>query len=79
MSATSDCDPLASKVTTLGGMPGQAGSPRNGNVLRNSTFSKLKKKKSVWINPEDQNKNTQHKQSWNVLESQKEQEGVRQL
>lgn len=35
MSATSDCDLLASKVTTLGGMPGQAGSPRNGNVLRN--------------------------------------------
>ncbi|KAM7245357.1 hypothetical protein CapIbe_003883 [Capra ibex] len=75
VSATSDCDLLASKVTTLGGMPGQAGSPRNGNVLRNKYLFQAEEEKSVWINPEDQNKNTQHKQSWNVLESQERARG----
>ncbi|XP_068828402.1 protein phosphatase 1 regulatory subunit 3A [Capricornis sumatraensis] len=75
VSATSDCDLLASKVTTLGGMPGQAGSPRNGNILRNKYLFQAEEEKPVWINPEDQNKNTQHKQSWNVLESQERARG----
>ncbi|KAB0375919.1 hypothetical protein FD755_012562 [Muntiacus reevesi] len=75
VSATSDCDLSASKGTSLGGMPGQAGSPRNGNVLRNKYLIQAEEEKSVWINPEDQNKNTQHKQSWNVLESQERARG----
>ncbi|KAB0343618.1 hypothetical protein FD754_020544 [Muntiacus muntjak] len=75
VSATSDCDLSASKGTSLGGMPGQAGSPRNGNVLRNKHLFQTEEEKSVWINPEDQNKNTQHKQSWNVLESQERARG----
>ncbi|XP_061022329.1 protein phosphatase 1 regulatory subunit 3A [Dama dama] len=75
VSATSDCDLSASKGTSLGGMPGQAGSPRNGNVLRNKYLFQAEEEKSVWINPEDQNKNTQHKQSWNVLESQERARG----
>ena len=75
VSAASDCDLSASKGTSLGGMPGQAGSPRNGNVLRNKYLFQAEEEKSVWINPEDQNKNTQHKQSWNVLESQERARG----
>ncbi|ELR53697.1 Protein phosphatase 1 regulatory subunit 3A [Bos mutus] len=75
VSATSDSDLSASKGTALGGMPGQAGSPRNANVLRNKYLFQAEEEKSVWINPEDQNKNTQHKQSWNVLESQERARG----
>ncbi|XP_055276818.1 protein phosphatase 1 regulatory subunit 3A [Moschus berezovskii] len=75
VSATSDCDLSASKGTALGGMSGQTGSPRNGNVLRNKYLFQAEEEKSVWINPEDQNKNTQHKQSWNVLESQERARG----
>ncbi|XP_028345647.1 protein phosphatase 1 regulatory subunit 3A isoform X2 [Physeter macrocephalus] len=67
---TSDLDLSASEGTILGGMPGQACLPRNRNVLRNEYLFQVEEEKSAWINPEDQNKNTQHKQSWNVLESQ---------
>ncbi|XP_057586194.1 protein phosphatase 1 regulatory subunit 3A [Hippopotamus amphibius kiboko] len=67
---SSDCDLLTTEGTTLGGIPGQACSPRTGNVLRNEYLSQVEEEKSAWIKPEDQNKNTQHKQTWNVLESQ---------
>ncbi|XP_061053937.1 protein phosphatase 1 regulatory subunit 3A [Eubalaena glacialis] len=67
---TSDLDLSTSEGTILGGMPGQACLPRNRNVLRNEYLFQVEEEKSAWINPEDQNKNTQHKQSWNVLESQ---------
>ncbi|XP_025785713.1 protein phosphatase 1 regulatory subunit 3A [Puma concolor] len=57
--------------TTFGGMPDQVCSQRNGKVLRNGCLFHVEEEKSGWINPEDQNKNAQHKQSWNVLESQR--------
>ncbi|XP_004677012.1 PREDICTED: protein phosphatase 1 regulatory subunit 3A [Condylura cristata] len=63
-------DLLTSEVTTVGEIPDQVCSPRNGNVLRNDYISQVEKEKSDWTNPENQNKNTQHKQIWNVLESQ---------
>ncbi|XP_004382674.1 protein phosphatase 1 regulatory subunit 3A [Trichechus manatus latirostris] len=56
--------------TTLGGMPGQVCSPRNENSFKNDYPFQVVEEKSDCINPEDQNKNTQHKHSWNVLESQ---------
>ncbi|KAG8508506.1 Protein phosphatase 1 regulatory subunit 3A, partial [Galemys pyrenaicus] len=61
---------LASEGTNLGQTLGQVCSPRNGNVLRNDSVFQVEKEKSDWTNPEDQNKNTQQKQIWNVLESQ---------
>ncbi|XP_017527536.3 protein phosphatase 1 regulatory subunit 3A [Manis javanica] len=65
-----ELDLSTSEGTTLGGMPGQVCSPKNGNVLRNDYFFQVEEEKSDWINPEVQNKKTQHKQSWNVLEIQ---------
>ncbi|KAK2496431.1 hypothetical protein MC885_010003, partial [Smutsia gigantea] len=65
-----ELDLSTSEGTTLGGMPGQVCSPKNGNVLRNDYFFQVEEEKSDCINPEVQNKKTQHKQSWNVLESQ---------
>ncbi|XP_032161444.1 protein phosphatase 1 regulatory subunit 3A [Mustela erminea] len=65
-------DLLTSEGTTLGGMRGQVCSPRSGNVLRNDCLFQVEEEKSDWINREDQNKNAQQKQSWNVLESQRE-------
>lgn len=62
---------LTSYGTALGGMPDQVCSPRNEKVLRNDCLFQVEEEKSDWINREDQNKNTQHKQSWNVLESQR--------
>ncbi|XP_008536899.1 protein phosphatase 1 regulatory subunit 3A [Equus przewalskii] len=67
---TPEHDLLTSGGTTLGGIPGEGGSSRNGNVLRTAYLFQGEEEKLDWINPEDQNKNTQHKQSWNVLESQ---------
>ncbi|XP_025867923.2 protein phosphatase 1 regulatory subunit 3A isoform X1 [Vulpes vulpes] len=68
---TPERDRLTSEGTASGGMPGQVCQPRNGNVLRNDCLFQVKEEKSDWINPEDQNKNAQQKQSWNVLESQR--------
>ncbi|XP_039106214.1 protein phosphatase 1 regulatory subunit 3A [Hyaena hyaena] len=62
---------LTSYGTALGGLPDQVCSARNEKVLRNDCLFQVEEEKSDWINPEDQNKNTQHKQSWNVLESQR--------
>ncbi|XP_006859358.1 PREDICTED: protein phosphatase 1 regulatory subunit 3A [Chrysochloris asiatica] len=67
---TSEHDFTTSEGTTLGGMTGQICSPRNGNTLRNDYPFQAEEETSDWINPEDQNKNTQHKYNWNVLESQ---------
>ncbi|XP_004418858.2 PREDICTED: protein phosphatase 1 regulatory subunit 3A [Ceratotherium simum simum] len=61
-----------SEGTTLGGPSGQGCSSRNGHVWRNPYLFQVEEEKSDWINPKDQNKNTQHKQIWNVLESQGE-------
>ncbi|XP_077915978.1 protein phosphatase 1 regulatory subunit 3A [Halichoerus grypus] len=68
---TPEHDLLTSEGTTLREMPGQVCSPRSGNVLRNDCLFQVEEEKSDWINPEDQNKNAQQKQSWNVLESQR--------
>ncbi|KAM8816936.1 protein phosphatase 1 regulatory subunit 3A [Rhynchonycteris naso] len=51
-------------------MPGQVCSPRKENVLGNDYLFQVEEENSDWINPKDQNKNTQHKQQWNFLESQ---------
>ncbi|XP_008570933.1 PREDICTED: protein phosphatase 1 regulatory subunit 3A [Galeopterus variegatus] len=67
---TTECDLLTSEVTALRGLTGQVCSPRNGNVLRNDYPFQVEEEKSDRINPEDQNKITQCKQTWNVLESQ---------
>ncbi|XP_022366134.1 protein phosphatase 1 regulatory subunit 3A [Enhydra lutris kenyoni] len=69
---TPEHDLLTSEGTTLGGMHGQVCSPRSGNVLRNDCLFQVEEEKSDWINREDQIKNAQQKQSWNVLESQRE-------
>ncbi|XP_037692270.1 protein phosphatase 1 regulatory subunit 3A [Choloepus didactylus] len=69
MLTTSECV-LSTEVTSLAGMPDQVCSPRNGNVSRNDYLFQVEEEKLDWINPEDQCKNTEHKQSWNVLESQ---------
>ncbi|ELW65364.1 protein phosphatase 1 regulatory subunit 3A [Tupaia chinensis] len=63
-------DLSTSEGISLGGKSGQEFSPRNEDVLRNDYLFQVEEEKSDWINPEDQNKNTQHKHSWNVLESQ---------
>ncbi|EPY81157.1 protein phosphatase 1, regulatory (inhibitor) subunit 3C-like protein [Camelus ferus] len=70
---TPDCDLSASGSTTLGWMSGRACSPRtrSGNVSRNEYLFQIEEEKSDWIDSEDQNKNTQHKQSWNAPESQR--------
>ncbi|XP_066118245.1 protein phosphatase 1 regulatory subunit 3A [Saccopteryx bilineata] len=67
---TSECDFFTNKGTTLGEMPGQVCSPRIENVLGNDYLFQVEEENSDWINPEDQNKNTRHKQRWNFLESQ---------
>lgn len=66
---TAECDPLTSKGTTLGEMPGQICS-RNRIVLRNYHLYQGEEETSYWANTEDQNKNKQHKQLQNVLEGQ---------
>ncbi|XP_049750242.1 protein phosphatase 1 regulatory subunit 3A [Elephas maximus indicus] len=68
---TPERDFMTSGGTTLGGMPGQVCSPRNENALRNDYPFQVEEEKSDWVNPEDQKKNTRHKLSWNVLESQR--------
>ncbi|XP_045420735.1 protein phosphatase 1 regulatory subunit 3A [Lemur catta] len=67
---TPEHDHLTSEGIPLGGITSQVYSPRNGNVLKNDYLFQVEEEKAGWINPEDQDKNTQHKQSWNVLESQ---------
>lgn len=67
---SSQCDLLSQKGTTLEETPDQIWSPSNGNVLRNDGLSQVEKKKSNWVKPDDQSKNTQHVQSWTVLENQ---------
>ncbi|XP_045703861.1 protein phosphatase 1 regulatory subunit 3A isoform X1 [Phyllostomus hastatus] len=64
---TPECDPLPSKGTTLGEMPGQVCS-RNRIVLRNYHVYQGEEETSYWANTEDQNKNKPHKQLQNVLE-----------
>ncbi|XP_072820747.1 protein phosphatase 1 regulatory subunit 3A isoform X2 [Vicugna pacos] len=70
---TPDRDRSTSGSTTLGWMSGQVCSPRtrSGNVSRNEHLFQIEEEKSDWIDSEDQNKNTQHKQSWNAPESQR--------
>ncbi|XP_053518912.1 protein phosphatase 1 regulatory subunit 3A isoform X2 [Artibeus jamaicensis] len=63
---TSECDPLPSKGTTLGEMPGQVCS-RNRSVLKNSHLYQAEEETSYWANTEDQNKKKQHKQIQNIL------------
>ncbi|NP_001075772.1 protein phosphatase 1 regulatory subunit 3A [Oryctolagus cuniculus] len=72
---TPEHDLSSSEGTILGGLTGGVCSPRNGNVLKNDYLFQVEKRKSGWINPEDQNKDTQHQQSWNVLESQEKARG----
>ncbi|KAM9216775.1 protein phosphatase 1 regulatory subunit 3A [Dugong dugon] len=67
---TPERDFMTAGGTTLGGMPGQVCSPRNETAFKNDYPFQVVEEKSDCINPEDQNKNTQHKHSWNVLESQ---------
>uniref|UniRef100_A0A8D1DUP4 Protein phosphatase 1 regulatory subunit 3A n=1 Tax=Sus scrofa TaxID=9823 RepID=A0A8D1DUP4_PIG len=67
---TPDCDLSTREGISLGGILGQACSPRNGNVLRNKYLFQAEEEQSDCIKPEDQHKNTQHKQNQNVLESQ---------
>ncbi|KAI6054693.1 protein phosphatase 1 regulatory subunit 3A [Marmota monax] len=62
--------PERDEGTPLEGIASQACSPRNGNGLRDDYRFQIEEEKSGWINPEDQNKNKQPKQYWNVLESQ---------
>ncbi|XP_036893762.1 protein phosphatase 1 regulatory subunit 3A [Sturnira hondurensis] len=66
---TPECDPLPSKGTTLGEMPGQVCS-KNRSVLRNYHLYQAEEETSYWANTEDQNKKKQHKQIQNVLEGQ---------
>ncbi|KAM5302933.1 protein phosphatase 1 regulatory subunit 3A [Glossophaga mutica] len=63
---TPECDPLPSKGTTLGEMPGQVSS-RNKSVLKNYHLYQVEEGASYGANTEDQNKNKQHKQLQNVL------------
>ncbi|XP_039716704.1 protein phosphatase 1 regulatory subunit 3A [Pteropus medius] len=63
-------DLLTTKGTTLEGMTGQVHSPRNGNVLRNEYLFQVGEGNLDWVNPEDQNTSTQHKQCQNFLEIQ---------
>ncbi|XP_045144962.1 protein phosphatase 1 regulatory subunit 3A isoform X2 [Echinops telfairi] len=63
-------DVTTSVGTPLGGIPGKVSSPRNGNSLKNDSPFHVEEEKSDCVNPEDQNKNIQHKHNWNVLESQ---------
>ncbi|XP_023393724.1 protein phosphatase 1 regulatory subunit 3A [Pteropus vampyrus] len=63
-------DLLTTKGTTLEGMTGQVHSPRNGNVLRNEYLFQVGEGNLDWVNPEDQNMSTQHKQCQNFLEIQ---------
>ncbi|XP_003811284.3 protein phosphatase 1 regulatory subunit 3A isoform X1 [Pan paniscus] len=60
---------LTSEGSALGGITGQVCSSRTGNVLRNDYLFQVEEK-SGGINSEDQDNSPQHKQSWNVLESQ---------
>ncbi|KAL2777571.1 protein phosphatase 1 regulatory subunit 3A [Daubentonia madagascariensis] len=63
-------DHLTSEDIPLGGITRQVFSPKNVNVLKNDYLFQVEEEKSGWINPENQDKNAQHKQSWNVPESQ---------
>ncbi|XP_007942334.1 protein phosphatase 1 regulatory subunit 3A [Orycteropus afer afer] len=69
-----ECDFTTSKDTTLR-TPGKVCSARNGSALRNDYPFQVQEEKPDWINTEDQNKNTQHKCNWNVLESQRKVRG----
>ncbi|XP_054420151.1 protein phosphatase 1 regulatory subunit 3A [Pteronotus mesoamericanus] len=66
---TPECDISTSKGTTLGMMPDQVCSGNRG-ILRNDHLFQAEEENSYGISPEDQNKNKQHKQPWNVLEGQ---------
>ncbi|KAK1335228.1 LOW QUALITY PROTEIN: hypothetical protein QTO34_004812, partial [Cnephaeus nilssonii] len=67
---TTEHDLSISKGTTSGEMPTQVCSPRNGNILKNDYLFQVEEENVDRINPEDQNKNKQHKKRWNFLESQ---------
>ncbi|XP_075413790.1 protein phosphatase 1 regulatory subunit 3A [Tenrec ecaudatus] len=69
-STTPEHEFTASVGSPWEGIPGRVSSPRIGNSLKNDSPFRVEEEKSDWINPEDQNKNTQHKHNWNVLESQ---------
>ncbi|XP_002751750.1 protein phosphatase 1 regulatory subunit 3A [Callithrix jacchus] len=60
---------LTSEGIALGKITGQVCSSRTENVLRTDYLSQAEEENSGWINSEDRDNNTQHKPSWNVLES----------
>ncbi|XP_053409918.1 protein phosphatase 1 regulatory subunit 3A [Nycticebus coucang] len=63
-------DRLTSEGIASGGITSQVCLPRNGNVLKNDYLFQVEERKSGCINPEDRGKNSQHTESWSVLESQ---------
>lgn len=67
---TTEHDLSTSKGSTSGEMHTQVCSPRNGNILKNDYLFQFEEENVGRINPEDQNKNKQHKKRWNFLESQ---------
>ncbi|XP_008052068.1 protein phosphatase 1 regulatory subunit 3A [Carlito syrichta] len=67
---TPECDHLTREGISSGGLASQVCSSKNRNVLRNDYLFQVEEEKSGWVNPDDQDKNPQHKLSWNVLESQ---------
>nr|XP_005550620.1 PREDICTED: protein phosphatase 1 regulatory subunit 3A [Macaca fascicularis] len=60
---------LTNEGSASEGITGQVCSPRTGNVLKNDYLFQVEEK-SGGIDSEDKDNSTQHKQSWNVLESQ---------
>nr|KAF6470149.1 protein phosphatase 1 regulatory subunit 3A [Molossus molossus] len=67
---TTEPDLSTSKGTASEERPNQVCSPKNGNILRNDDIFQVEGENLDMINPEDHN-NTQHKQRWNFLGSQR--------
>ncbi|KAM6152515.1 protein phosphatase 1 regulatory subunit 3A [Erethizon dorsatum] len=72
---TSESDHSTGEGMTSEGITSKVCSSKNRNVLGDDYLFQVEEEKSEWINPEDQGKNSQHKQNWNILESQEKVKG----
>ncbi|XP_003789852.1 protein phosphatase 1 regulatory subunit 3A [Otolemur garnettii] len=67
---TPERDHLTGEGVPSEGIMSQVCSSRNGNVFKNDYLFQVEERKSGCINSADWGKNSQHKENWNVLESQ---------
>ncbi|XP_003475179.2 protein phosphatase 1 regulatory subunit 3A [Cavia porcellus] len=63
------------KGTVSEGVTREVSSSKNRNILRDDYLFQTEGEKSDWINPEDWSKKSQHRQNWNILQSQGEIKG----